>query len=138
MPPAHLVSRTRSIVFLFSLALATSFADCQTVVSLGNCNTPELQAYLKIVQDAIGARWYSTMVKKEWPNLGSVRIDFLIDRNGKVKNLRVLSNTAGSALERVSREAIKQIRLPPIPEPLRRQLQARELENEITFTIFPN
>jgi len=135
----------RSLLIILALVILIGVrADCQ-IVSPGNQRTPELKetpelkAYLKIVYDAIGARWYRSVVdKEEWAKLGTIRVDFLIDRNGRVKNLKILDHTGGHVSEEVARDAIEHVSLPPIPKRLRSQLHTPDLECDVKFTIFDN
>jgi hypothetical protein len=132
------VSRATLTIIVLVFALASQAANGQ-IASAGNKNTPELQAYLKLVYDSIGARWYSLIVgKAEWAKLGTIRIDFFIDPNGHVKKLKVLDHAGGHVSEEIAREAIEDVRLPPIPKPLRRQLRTPDLECDIKFTMFDN
>lgn len=60
---------------------------------------PELQAWQKKVFDAIGTRWYHNLQKYEaLVRVGSTRISFRIMADGRIKNLKIISNTSNEGL----------------------------------------
>src|SRR5216684_3475735 len=55
-------------------------------------STP-LGRYQKTLFDAIGSHWYAYIEQKaDLVSLGTTRVSFWVDRSGRVKNLKVLSN----------------------------------------------
>lgn len=106
--------------------------------SVNAVGTP-LGRYQKNVYDAIGSHWYAYMEQKgDLASLGTVRIAFVIDRSGRVKNLKVLSNDSNEAFANVALQAILDSKFSPIPEEIRSSLPPEGLEQEISFINFPN
>src|SRR5207253_4339925 len=98
-----------------------------------------LGRYQKIYIDAIGSHWYAYMEQKaDLVSLGTVRTMFAIDRSGRVKNLKVISNDANEAFANVCLQSILDAKLPPIPEDAASALPPEGLEAEIAFTTFSN
>ena len=107
--------------------------------SLNAVGTP-LGRYVKMVQDAIGSRWYAyTPEKLDLISLGTAQVVFTIDRSGRVKNLKVLSNSSNEVFANVCLQSILEIDHQfPIPEDVASNLPPEGLEQQITFTMYPN
>jgi outer membrane biosynthesis protein TonB len=98
-----------------------------------------LGRYQKILFDAIGSRWYAYVEEKaDLVKLGTVRVTFVIDRSGKVKNLKILNNDSNESFANVCLQSILDAQLPPIPEDVVNALPPEGLESEIAFTTFSN
>jgi outer membrane biosynthesis protein TonB len=98
-----------------------------------------LGRYQKVYIDAIGSHWYAYMEQKaDLVSLGTARVTFAIDRSGRVKNLKVISNDANEAFANVCLQSILDAELPPIPEDAASALPPEGLEAEISFTTFSN
>ncbi|HWY39315.1 MAG TPA: hypothetical protein VNX27_00825 [Chthoniobacterales bacterium] len=108
------------------------------ISSVNAIGTP-LGRYEKMVQDAIGSRWYAYVAQKmDLINLGTTKVAFSIDRSGRVKNLKVVSNSSNEAFANVCLQSIIEIQMPPIPEDVAGTLPPEGLDEQITFTMFPN
>jgi outer membrane biosynthesis protein TonB len=108
------------------------------ISSVNAIGTP-LGRYEKMVQDAIGSRWYAYVGQKmDLINLGTTQVAFSIDRSGRVKNLKVVSNSSNEAFANVCLQSIIEIQMPPIPEDVASSLPPEGLDEQITFTMFPN
>jgi len=95
--------------------------------------------YEKMIQDAIGSRWYAYVAEKmDLISLGTAQVAFSIDRSGRVKNLKVVNNSSNEAFANVCLQSIIEIRMPPIPEDVANTLPPEGLDEQITFTMFPN
>src|SRR6266568_6823426 len=106
--------------------------------SVNAVGTP-LGRYQKILFDAIGSHWYAYIEQKaDLVSLGTTRVVFVVDRSGRVKNLKVLSNDSNEAFANVCLQAILDSKLPPIPEDVAGALPPEGLESEIAFTTFSN
>lgn len=107
--------------------------------SVNAVGTP-LGRYVKTVQDAIGSRWYAyTPQKLDLISLGTTQVTFSIDRSGRVRNLKVVSNSSNEAFANVCLQSIQEIDHQfPIPEDAAAALPPEGLEQQITFTMFPN
>jgi outer membrane biosynthesis protein TonB len=98
-----------------------------------------LGRYQKILFDAVGSHWYAYIEQKaDLVSLGTTRVVFLVDRSGRVKSLKVLSNDSNEAFANVCLQAILDSKLPPIPDDVASALPPEGLESEITFTTFSN
>ncbi len=98
-----------------------------------------LGRYQKILFDAVGSHWYAYIEQKaDLVSLGTTRVTFWVDRSGRVKNLKVISNDSNEAFANVCLQAILDAKLPPIPEDVASALPPEGLESEIAFTTFSN
>lgn len=98
-----------------------------------------LGRYQKILFDAVGSRWYAYVEEKaDLVKLGTTRVSFAVDRSGRVKNLKVMSNDSNEAFANVCLQSILDAKLPPIPEDVANTLPPEGLESEISFTTFSN
>ena len=98
---------------------------------------PELQAWQKKVFNAIGTRWYREIEsKRDLIAVGTVRLTFRITSKGRVKNLKIRSNTSNEASANICINAIVGAKLPPIPKNVVPELAHDWLELDIPFTIF--
>jgi len=108
------------------------------ISSVNAVGTP-LGRYEKMVQDAIGSRWYAYVAEKmDLISLGTTQVVFSIDRSGKVKNLKVVKDSSNEAFANVCLQSILEIQVPPIPEDVAATLPPEGLDEQITFTMFPN
>jgi outer membrane biosynthesis protein TonB len=98
-----------------------------------------LGRYQKMIYDAIGSRWlYYTKKQMSLISIGNVHVAFSIDRDGRLQNLKMLSNSSNEAFANVCLESIQQSKAPPIPEDVVDVLPPEGLVFEISFTFFPN
>ena len=109
------------------------------ISSVNALGTP-LGRYQKIVADSIGSRWYTYVdQKRDLINIGTLRLGFIIDRSGRVKNLKVTENSSNEAFASVCVQSVIEAHLPPIPEDVAQSLPPEGLEVEgLGFIIFPN
>ena len=95
-----------------------------------------MHPFTKQLYDQIGSAWYhSTEANKDMIAVGTVRIGVTLSPDGKITQLRVLSNTSNALLERISLEAIRQARIPPVPPEL---LTDGKFQDELSFTLYPD
>jgi hypothetical protein len=108
------------------------------ISSVNALGTP-LGRYMKTLLDAVGSRWYAFIdQKRDLINIGTTRVVFVVDRSGRVNNLKVIENTANEASANVCIQSIQEAQLPPIPDDLAATLPAEGLDMDIPFTIFAN
>ena len=108
------------------------------VSSVDALGTP-LGRYQKYVLDAIGSRWYALVEQKnDLVNIGTTDVMFVIDRNGHVKNLKIVANTSNETLANVCIQSIQDAQLPPMSEDVVAAVRPDGLPMEIPFTIFVN
>jgi outer membrane biosynthesis protein TonB len=98
-----------------------------------------LGRYQKTLFDAIGSHWYAYIEERaDLVKLGTTRVTFSVDRSGRVKNLKVISNDSNEAFANVCLQSILDAKLPPIPDDVATALPPEGLETEIAFTTFSN
>jgi outer membrane biosynthesis protein TonB len=109
------------------------------ISSVNALGTP-LGRYQKIVADSIGSRWYTYVdQKRDLINIGTLRLNFVVDRSGRVKNLKVTENSSNEAFASVCVQSVMEAHLPPIPGDVAPSLPPEGLEVEgLGFIIFPN
>src|SRR5215467_13311863 len=84
-------------------------------ISAVNALGTPLGRYQKIVADSIGSRWYTFVdQKRDLINIGTLRMDFVVDRSGRVKNLKVTENSSNQAFASVCVQSVMEAHLPPI------------------------
>jgi hypothetical protein len=106
--------------------------------SVNAVGTP-LGLYQKKMYDAVGARWYQhTQERHDLISIGTTRLTFTIDRNGRVNNLKVIENTANEAFAIVCIQSVQELKLPPIPEDVVSTLPPEGLQQELTFILYAN
>jgi len=106
------------------------------VSSVPTTGTP-LGRYQKMAYDAIGSKWYAHMADRaDSVKIGTARISFWIDQNGRVKDLRIVQNSSNAAFAVICLQSILDVKLPPIPEDVASVLPRKGLEEEIAFTAF--
>ena len=95
----------------------------------GTKRTP-LETYHTQIQDAIGQAWYVRMVatRNTLPS-GVIRVSFAIESTGKVTHLQLITPpSVHPELARLSLEAIRAAKIPPIPAELTRTLEGGRIE----------
>src|SRR5262245_59190443 len=109
------------------------------ISSVNALGTP-LGRYQKIVADSIGSWWYTYVdQKRDLINIGTLRLRFVIDPSGRVKDLKVTENSSNQAFASVCAQSVLEAHLPPIPEEVAQSLPPEGLEVEgLGFIIFPN
>jgi outer membrane biosynthesis protein TonB len=109
------------------------------ISSVNALGTP-LGRYQKIVADSIGSRWYTYVdQKRDLISIGTVRLSFVIDRSGRVKNLKIDENSSNQSFASVCVQSVMEAHLPPIPQEVAQSLPPDGLEIEgLGFIIFPN
>ena len=86
------------------------------ISSVNALGTP-LGRYQKIVADSIGSRWYTYVEqKRDLINIGTLRLSFVVDPSGRVKDLKVTENSSNEAFASVCVQSVLEAHLPPIPE----------------------
>jgi len=109
------------------------------ISSVNALGTP-LGRYQKIVTDAIGSRWYAYTNSKAGDfGVGTLTAHFFVDRNGKIKGLKILSNTSNETFANICIQSILEANLPPIPDDVASTLPSEGLEwDGVNFIIYPN
>src|SRR5438477_7961111 len=109
-------------------------------ISAVNALGTPLGRYQKIVADSIGSRWYTYVKEKgDLINIGTLRLRFVVDRSGRVKDLKITGNSSNEAFANVCVQSVLEAHLPPIPEDVANTLPPDGLEIDgLGFIIFPN
>lgn len=109
------------------------------ISSVNALGTP-LGRYQKIVADSIGSRWYTYVdQKRDLINIGTLHLRFVVDRSGRIKDLKVTENSSNEAFASVCVQSVMEAHLPPIPADVARSLPPEGLEIEgLGFIIYPN
>jgi outer membrane biosynthesis protein TonB len=95
--------------------------------------------YKKLLEDAIGSRWYHyTAEKADLISIGTTSVTFEIQADGSVHDLRMIENTANEASASIALRSIQETKFPPIPEDLLAALPEGRFTMEESFTIFAN
>jgi len=106
--------------------------------ALNAVGTPQGR-YKKLLEDAIGSRWYYyTAAKIDLISIGTTAVTFEILADGSVRNLRMTENTANEASASIALRSIQETKFPPIPEDLLATLPEGRFTMEESFTIFAN
>jgi hypothetical protein len=94
--------------------------------------------YRKAVIDAIGARWYYyTNAKLDLISIGTAQVQAEVDAEGKLVNLKLVSNTANEAFANICLQSFQEAQIPPIPADLVQTLPDGRLLVEISFNMTP-
>jgi outer membrane biosynthesis protein TonB len=109
------------------------------ISSVNALGTP-LGRYQKIVADSIGSRWYTYVdQKRDLISIGTLHLQFVVDRCGRIKNLKVTENSSNEAFASVCVQSVLEAHLPPIPPDVAQSLPPEGLEIEgLGFIIYPN
>ena len=95
--------------------------------------------YKKLIEDAIGSRWYHYIdAKMDLIGIGTTSVTFQIEPDGSISNLRMTENTANEASASVALRSIQETKFPPIPDDLLAALPEGRFTMEESFTIFAN
>jgi outer membrane biosynthesis protein TonB len=105
--------------------------------SVDAVGTP-LGKYRKTVIDAIGSRWYYyTNAKLDLISIGTAQVQAEVDAEGKLKNLKLVSNSANEAFANICLQSFQEAQIPPIPPDLVQTLPDGRLLVEISFNMTP-
>ena len=108
------------------------------VSSVNALGTP-LGRYQKLILDAIGSRWYAFVDRQmDLISIGTTRVVFVVDRSGRVKNLKIVENSSNEALANICIQSIQDAQLPRMPDELGALLPPEGMDVDLPFTIFPN
>ena len=122
---------------VFVTAMASPTAEAQTA-PIPKTKTAAWRAYEKAVYDAIGPRWRQLMeLNGDLAKPGTVRFTFSIMPNGHVEKIKTLENTSNDAGLSLARRAIDEVRIPPIPPVVLKELPNHRFVDEASFKIFP-
>lgn len=102
-------------------------------------NATPIGRYKKMLSDAIGSRWYYYVNDRVGLlEIGTLEVRFIVREDGKVEQLRVVSNSSNESFASCSLEAIMEAEIPPIPKEIVPLLVNGRIEIEYSFTILSN
>ena len=138
---ARALSRSVALVSLSALAVTA----CRTTAPPINSQTdltadsPALKRYKNTVEDQLGSHWYRLVAANvDELDLGTVQTRFEIPAAGGVaRRIRIRSNTGNLMDAKIALLAIEQLRAPPIPPAVLKQIGKEDLALEESFTIYP-
>ncbi len=95
-----------------------------------------LGRYRKAISDAVGSSWYYHIGSRmDMFSIGTIKVLFTIEKDGKARNPRVLSNTGNESFEIVTIESIRAAEIPPIPPDVLPVLDGGRIEIDFSFSI---
>ena len=95
--------------------------------------------YKKLLEDAIGSRWYYYVkARSDLIDIGTTSVTFEVMSDGSVHNLRITENTANEASASIALRSIQESKFPPIPDDLLTTFPDGRFTMEESFTIFAN
>ncbi len=90
--------------------------------------------YTTFVIRAIDRRWRQFFdARADLVGLGTVRVHFAVDRTGKIRSARVVSNTSNEALASISLRAVAEAPIPPMPDEVVAITNGAQLPMDIYF-----
>jgi len=95
--------------------------------------------YEKIMWDIVSSRasmYYHS--RGDNTAIGSIDVTFIVERSGRVKNLKLVRNTSNEVFANIILQAINDAQLPPIPDDLANTLPRESLEVDAGFDIIPD
>jgi outer membrane biosynthesis protein TonB len=76
--------------------------------------------------------------KMDLVSIGTAHVEAEVDAQGKLRNLRVLSNDANEAFANICLQSFQEAQIPPIPPDLIATLPEGRLPVDIFFTMYSN
>src|SRR5580700_1070712 len=123
----------RPIFLSFALLSSTLPGNLQSALPSAK---PATKAYLLKAMNKIGPYWYQGVVKYgQNLSIGTVHLGFRINPDGRIENLKVLSNTSNQLLADISRHAIEATKLPPIPQKALAEQGHHWIEMDLPFSL---
>lgn len=93
--------------------------------------------YKKAVRDSISATWHRyRQDNAEFVTWGILKLEFSVDSSGRVRNLEITKNEANAMLAEFSLRAIRDAKLPPMPEEVAKTLGSQGLVIQYDIIIY--
>ena len=109
--------------------------DSRGKASVSALSTP-LGRYRKAISDAVGSSWYHYIGSRmDMFSIGTIKVVFTVEKDGKARNPRVISNTSNESFEIVTIESIRASEIPPIPPDVLPVLDGGRIEIDFSFSI---
>jgi len=96
-----------------------------------------LGKYKKSVRDAIAVKWHRyKQDNADFVTWGILKLQFSVDRNGRVNNLQITKNEANAILVEFSLKAIREAKLPAMPADVAESVGAQGLVIQYDIIIY--
>lgn len=96
-----------------------------------------LGKYKKSVRDAISQKWHRyKQDNADFVTWGILKLEFSVDRHGQVNNLQITKNEANAILAEFSLKAIREAKLPPMPDDVAKSVGAQGLVIHYDIIIY--
>lgn len=96
-----------------------------------------LGKYKKSVRDAISQKWHRyKQDNADFVTWGILKIEFSVDSHGRVNNLQIIKNEANTILAEFSLKAIREAKLPPMPDDVAESVGAQGLVIQYDIIIY--
>lgn len=96
-----------------------------------------LGKYKKSVRDAISQKWHRyKQDNADFVTWGILKLEFSVDRHGRVNNLQITKNEANAILAEFSLKAIREAKLPPMPDDVAESVGAQGLVIQYDIIIY--
>ena len=93
--------------------------------------------YKKAVRDAISAKWHRyRQDNADFVTWGILKLEFSVDPAGRVRNLEITKNEANAMLAEFTLRAIREAKLPPMPEDVAKSLGSQGLVIQYDIIIY--
>ena len=118
------------------LAVLTASLMCFHAVALAAGKFPAADAYNERLKKAVDKALHSALMKHQDRLNGAImKIHYLVDREGHVHNVKVVSRTHDSGAEKIVADTLAAITFPPIPMEAQLEVGAGyfELDAEVTL-----
>ena len=93
--------------------------------------------YKKAVRDVISAKWHEYRQKNvDLITWGILKLEFSVDRAGRVRDLQITKNEANAMLAEFSLRAIREAELPPMPAEVAESVGAKGLVIQYDIIIY--
>jgi protein TonB len=93
--------------------------------------------YDKQVSEAVGSRWYYYVGQhRDLYAIGGVKLIFKIDRQGKVRDLRILENSSNSVFANMCEQCVREAEIAPPPPDVIEAMKNETLEVPFSFTLY--
>jgi len=139
-----MISRPFFLLLVSILFGSFGFVSCQVGVSKTESQqpavalTPAKKRYKDALETRLGSHWYRLIeLNVDALDLGTVTTTFEIPaEGGPVRHVKVTSNTGNLMDAKIALRAIAQLRAPPMPPELLKELDHDSLQVEESFTVF--
>ena len=93
----------------------------------------------KIFLETISSKWHAARQQvQDMFQIGSLHVVFWLDRNGKVRDLKVFDNTNNEAFANYCIQSVREAKIPPMPDDLAATLPPEGLLTDQGFALVPN